>query len=347
MDIDKIEGKIDRVAAGATEVSMGFGGVQFKTMMELMEFAKLMAVSGAAVPVHLRGNPGACLAICTKALRFGFDPFALAEHSYSMVKSTKVDGKWENVETIAYDSAVIHAIIEAHAPIKGRLRPVYVGEGDARTCTVSGIPVGETEPLIHESPTIGKLKEARGKNDDGKIKGSPLWLTKPDQQLWYDTVRDWCRKYYPEILMGWYDKDEFEEYAKAASAKDITPATNLKDRLTGNKGKGFHADNAAQLPAPSETPMQPITVSEGEPIPVGEPVSAEPQKTGKRRKATDAPAPMSEPLTRGFDVLRRTAIADVPDLRATILDELTDDGERKSWEAACELAVQPQQHAAE
>jgi hypothetical protein len=120
-DLTRIEDKIDKAVAAATEIQMGFGGVKFQTMIEIMEFAKLMAISGAAVPYHLRANPGACLAICTKALRFGFDPYALAEHSFIMKKNQKNDaGQWEAVETIAYDSFVIHAIIEAHAPLTGR-----------------------------------------------------------------------------------------------------------------------------------------------------------------------------------------------------------------------------------
>lgn len=325
-DLERLESKIDRVAAGATEVSMGFGGVQFKTMMELMEFAKLMAVSGAAVPVHLRGNPGACLAICTKAMRFGFDPFALAEHSFEMMKDVEVTieqptggrvTKKEKVGTIAYDSYVIRAIIEAHAPIVGRLEYNFDGEGDARTCTVSAVLRETKKTVSHTSPTLGKRLKDIGVSDRGYIKGSPLWATKPDQQLGYDTARDLCRLNFPEVLMGWYDKDEFEEYAKAASATDITPGTGLKERLKGGGDgtRGFshaHVENA--LAAPTDAPMQPITVSDGEPVVVG--AEAPEQKPPRhRRKAADAPATMSEPLTRGFDVLKRTRVEDVPDLK--------------------------------
>jgi hypothetical protein len=135
---DKIEARLNATAISGTEIQMGFGGVSFSTMMEVMEFAKLMSLSGAAVPYHLRGNPGACLAICTRALRFNFDPFALAEHSFIMMKRIKTTATNEHggrstredeVETICYDSYVIRAIIEAHAPIEGRLKYDYVGAG--------------------------------------------------------------------------------------------------------------------------------------------------------------------------------------------------------------------------
>lgn len=256
-DVSRIEERIDRTELSTTSIDMKLGGVQFSTMIEVMEFAKLMAVSGLAVPLHMRGNPGACLAVCTKALRFGFDPFALAEHSYTMEKNVKDEAnQWHKIETIAYDSFVIHAIIEAHAPLMGRLRITYEGEGDNRTCTVTGIPRGEKEPLTHTGPTLGQLKAARGRNEKGQIKGSPLWDTKPDQQLAYDTRRDFCRKFFPEVLMGWIDRDEMDENVRAETAQDVTTGPKLSERLPG-KGKnrrGFHADNTKEIEhKPAET----------------------------------------------------------------------------------------------
>jgi len=240
LELARIEEKIDRVAAGGTEVAMGFGGVKFATLLELMEFAKLMAVSGSAVPVHLRGNPGTCLAVCTKALRYGFDPFSLAEHSYTMSKSMKVDGQWQDVETIAYDSFVIHAIIEAHGDVTGKLKPTYIGEGDDMKCICTGVVNGET--LEVETDTVGKIKARIGRNDKGKLKGSPLWESKPKQQLWYDARRDWCRAHQPHILLGWYDKDELQEHGP--DVRDVTPAKpDIASRLKGGKGRGFSANH--------------------------------------------------------------------------------------------------------
>jgi len=269
IDIAKLEDKIDKAAAGATTIDMSLGGIQFKSMIELMEFAKLMAVSGCAVPPHLRGNPGACLAVCTKALRFGFDPFSLAEHSYSMTKSQKVDGSWVDVETIAYDSFVIRAIIQAHARITGPLQYSYAGEGDARTCTVTSVPSDGSKPRSVTSPTLAKIKANIGTNDKGKLKGSPLWLTKPDQQLGYDTGRDYCRLYHPEILMGWYDKDELEEYQASHTVEPQTKQPDVGNRLGGQKGRGFSHEgvNAALEHKPGKT-LDTAPKGEKEPVPV-------------------------------------------------------------------------------
>lgn len=244
MDVSKIEDKIDRAAAGGTEISMSLGGIQFRTMIEVMEFAKLMAVSQQAVPHHLRGNPGACLAICTKALRFGFDPFALAEHSMSMKKSVKTETGWEMVETIAYDSFVIRAIINAHAPIKGGIRYSFEGEGDDLVCIALAYPKDGGVPIVHKSATLRERLDAIEKNDKGQLKGSPLWSNpaKVRVQFAYDTGRDLCRVHFPDVLLGWYDRDEMDgEVARAAAAKDVTPKPSLAARLGGNQGAGFSA----------------------------------------------------------------------------------------------------------
>lgn len=256
--IEKINEKIDHTVAGGTEIQAGIGGVKFATMLELMEFAKLMSVSDLAVPPHLRGNPGACLAVCTKAIRNGFDPFALAEHSYAMSKETEVTKNHptggrttekEKVLTIAYDSAVIRAVIEAHAPIVGKIKYEYAGEGDDMTCTASAKLRETGETVSITSPTLGQRKAAIGTSDRGNLKGSPLWISKPKQQIGYDTGRDLCRLYFPEVLLGWYDKDEFEETSPqpaSAAAKDKAAGPKIGQRLKGNQGDGFSQEGVTK-----------------------------------------------------------------------------------------------------
>ena len=111
----------------------------------MMEFAKLMAVSGAAVPLYLRGNPGACLAICSRAYRWGMDPFAVAEKSY-MMRNPKT-----GEERIAYEAQLVHAVITARASLKNRLRHRIEGEGDERRCVVWGTFRGEDKPHEYTS----------------------------------------------------------------------------------------------------------------------------------------------------------------------------------------------------
>lgn len=233
-DIARIEERLDRVAAGAVAVSNEVGGIQFQTMLEVMEFAKLMSLSQAAVPSHLRGNPGACLAISIQALEWKMSPFAVANKSYL------VNNKGE--ERIAYESQLLHAIIEARAPLQGRLRFEILGEGDDRRCKVYGIFKGETEPHIYISETLGKLREARGRNDYGKLKGSPLWDTQPEVQLFYSASRQWGRLFCPDTILGIYTPEELD-HVGPDNAKDVNARPSVADRLKGNKGRGFNASH--------------------------------------------------------------------------------------------------------
>lgn len=234
MDLAKIEDRLNKTAAGAVAISSEVGGIQFQTMLEVMEFAKLMALSQAAVPSHLRGNPGACLAISIQALEWKMSPFAVANKSYL------VNNKGE--ERIAYESQLLHAIIEARAPLQGRLRFEILGEGDDRRCKVYGTFKGETEPHIYISETLGKLRDARGRNDYGKLKGSPLWDTQPEVQLFYSASRQWGRLYCPDTILGIYTPEELDNQGPD-HAKDINPRPDVASRLKGNKGRGFSASH--------------------------------------------------------------------------------------------------------
>jgi predicted transcriptional regulator len=63
MNVEDITKRVDRAIADPIAVNVEIGGIALETMGQVMEFAKLMAVSGAAVPKYLRGNPGGCLAM--------------------------------------------------------------------------------------------------------------------------------------------------------------------------------------------------------------------------------------------------------------------------------------------
>jgi hypothetical protein len=260
--IERIENKIDLAKAGGVAVSNEIGGVQFQTVLELMEFAKLMAVSDIAVPPHLRGKPGACLAVLTQALEWRMSPFAVANKSYSVVN--------KGVERIAYESQLINAVIEARAPLKGRLRHEIIGDGDERRCRVWGTFKGEDQPHEYISETLGRLRDARGRNDYGQVKGSPLWDSQPEVQLAYSARRQWARLFAPDVLMGLYSEDELRDESEV---KDVTPknaVAGLADRLKGSgKGKrGFNAEHvesevanakgepATTIEASAETPAQ-------------------------------------------------------------------------------------------
>ena len=209
LDPIEIEHKVDRAVTAALPISQSTGGILFEKMGELTEFAKLMAAGGEAVPYHCRGKPGVCLAILNRAFRWKMDPYAVAEQTYIPPKSDR----------LAYMSQLVHAVIEAHAPLKGRLRHRIIGTGDERRCEVSGTFIGETEPHVYTSETLASLRDARGRNEYGTLKGSPLWDTQPEVQLFYSASRQWARMYSPETLLGIYTPEEIADIPR-----DVTPA---------------------------------------------------------------------------------------------------------------------------
>lgn len=197
-DLARLEGSIDKRVAGSTLVSSSVGGLLFGNMAEVMEFAKLMAVSGQAVPKHLRGQAGACLAIATQAMNWRMDPFTVANKSYAVN------------DRIAYEAQLVQAVIEQRAPIKGRIKGYFEGDGSSRVCVLSVVSAEDGETIEYRSPEFGRIT----------TKNSPLWKADPDQQLWYYSARAMCRRHFPDVLLGVYAADEIEG---AAKMKDVTP----------------------------------------------------------------------------------------------------------------------------
>ena len=234
----RIEGAIDRTVTNDLTVqdTGGGGTVAFSNMGQVLEFAKVMAISGIAVRPHFRGNPGACAAITMQAMRWNMDPFAVANKSYAVS------------DQIAYESQLIAAVVNTRAPLRNRLRSRYEGEGQNRRCTVSGTLLDEDEPREVKSPPLGQITP----------KNSPLWKNDPDQQLFYYTVRLWARRETPEILLGVYDREELAEARALANAKDVTPATPEalieqaahQGQTLSERAEAINAHDAAEDPQP-------------------------------------------------------------------------------------------------
>lgn len=197
-DLEKqIEGRMDKDQMALTNISKTAGGVTFDNMGQVMEFAKLMSVSRQAVPKHLRGEPGACMAVSMQALGWRMDPFAVANKSY-MVN-----------DRIAYEAQLIHAVIEQRAPIKGRIKGTVSGEGATRKWTLTANTT-DGDTIVYEGNELGKIT----------TKNSPLWKSDPDQQLWFYSVRAMCRRHFPDVLLGVYEKEEIKH---AEGMRDVTP----------------------------------------------------------------------------------------------------------------------------
>lgn len=197
---DLIESPINREAAGALSVLPHAGGLSAfaiapKSMSDVMEFAKLMAVSGVCVRSHFRKNPGACLAVTLQAMKWGADPFAVANKAYVVN------------DQLAYEAQLVHAIVNSSTMLTKRLDAAFEGDGTHRRCRIVGHIKGDDTQKEYISPEIGAIP----------TKNSPLWKSDPDQQLFYYSSRAWVRRWLPDVLLGIYTPDEL------TGAVDITP----------------------------------------------------------------------------------------------------------------------------
>jgi RecT family len=231
--LDKIRKRQDLTAgAQANAPSLIHGGNFSPTQLrDAMDFATMMAAADIAIPIHLRANPGACLAITMQSLAWGFEPFFVANKSYAVKQRKSGDVR------IAYESQLIHAVIERRAPLERRLRPIWIAEGGELMCHIHGFVIGEKDPFIWEGL---KLK-------DVKIKNSPEWANNPRKQLFYHSSRDWARIYFPDVLGGVYTRDEMEGVELGPNAR-LQGGGNILTRLAHAQsgGDGYDPDHIAR-----------------------------------------------------------------------------------------------------
>lgn len=217
--------------AGVDMSNTGSGGsLAPKNLGDVVAFATIMARADIALPKHLRGNEGACLAVSMQAMRWEMDPFAVANKSYSVS------------DRLAYEAQLVAAVVHTRAPIKRRPDYAYDGAGPTRRCIVS-VEMLDGTTKVYESPTFASIT----------TKNSPLWKSDPDQQLGYFAIRSWARRHAPEVILGVYTPDELIDNpdavrnVTAAPPVGLTaPPVGLTARLAQSApaAEGFNANHA-------------------------------------------------------------------------------------------------------
>ena len=224
VDVSKIEEKVEKARSAAVEIGVTIGNITISTPNDIDQMSLRLSRGGPMVPPHCRGENGVGVihGLIVQALEWRMPIMAVLNKSYV------VNNK--GVERIAYESQLIHAVIERNAPLKSRLRyeighlvdGIWEKGGaadDERRCKVFGTFHGEISPHEYISQTLGKLRDARGRNDSGTLKGSPLWDHDPDVQLFYSASRQWARNYAPDVILGAYTPED-PQY----EMRDVTPA---------------------------------------------------------------------------------------------------------------------------
>ena len=166
-------------------------------MAQIFRLAEIMATGKATVPAHLRASPGDCMAICLQAAQWEMNPFAVAQ------KTHIVNG------TLGYEAQLVIAVINARAPIKGRLKFDWEGDWSSvagKSDKSNGLAVTCSATFIgDEEPTSHRVSMAQA-----GIRNSPLWEHDPKMQLAYLCAKRWARLHCPDVILGVYTPDELE-----------------------------------------------------------------------------------------------------------------------------------------
>jgi len=221
----------------AMAVQRAVFGLVPATMAEAMKLAEMMA-SAKLVPAALQKSPADCLMVIQQAVRWQMDPFAVAQ------ECSVIQGK------LMHSGKLVAAVVNARGNLTQRLSFDYHGEGESRSITVSGQLQGEAEPRT----VIVWLRDAKT--------GNRVWTTQPDQQLMYHGCRVWARRHTPELMLGVWSPEEFDEPDKPMSRRPAPPAANVMLPLI-DSDTGEILDDEATPHTPSaaaEDPASPGSV---------------------------------------------------------------------------------------
>ena len=166
-----------------------------RDLRDAVKLAEFMAQAEGMVAPFLIGRPETCLGIIDLAMRWGMSPFAVAQKAYQARDGGQIN----------YEAQLVHAAVLTSPALATRLSHEIIGTGDDRRCKVWATLKGETEPRVFTSETLKALRPASG---DKGVKGSPLWIKKPELQMFYNASRDWARVHVPDVLLGVYTRDE-------------------------------------------------------------------------------------------------------------------------------------------
>lgn len=200
-------------------------------MNQINNLAQLMASGHATVPQHLQGNVGDCFAVILQSMQWGMNPFAVAQKTHFVNK------------VLGYEAQLVNAVITTRAPTTERLKFEWFGDwskinGKEDKSSDKGVKVwatlqGEDEPRVLEL-TMAQV---------GVVRNSPLWTSDPRQQLAYLAIKRWARLYCPDVILGVYTPDEFDQ----SPEKDITPNVEQPPKVNSGSAalKARMAKNSA------------------------------------------------------------------------------------------------------
>ena len=269
--VSEIEREFDRDRTALIPVGQGprnYHVVEFRTVGDIMDYAKTMALD-PTMPPHLRNKPATCLHVIHDARGWQMDEFKVALMSFV------VNG------SLCYMAQMSVAVINKHAPIKGRVRYSHSGEGDKRRCTAKATCADDGEVVEYTTPEIGKITP----------KNSPLWKTDPDQQLCYYAGRALCRRYFPDVLLGVYFRDEMVDNPRVVEHSDY-------QRIDNPLGGGEVASQTALVDVAGASDAEGVDSQPHDEKSTGGQNGGQDGSTKRRRKQTAPAAEFPQPYNR-------------------------------------------------
>lgn len=204
-----------------------------------------------------------CFLVVNQAVRWGLDPFAVAQCV------SVVHGK------LCYEGKLIAAVLTAKLGVK--LEYEISGEGEAMKVVVSASINGD--PVVDSS---GEVKTVEGTVAEWKTtgNGSP-WAARGGypRMLRYRGAREWARVHEPSIMLGVYSPDEMDDLdTRARNSRDVTP-------------RSIEPPDPTEPPEPTTPAAAPVP---SEPEPTGPQKQADDLEIPPEFDRRPKPAPMIE-----------------------------------------------------
>ncbi len=173
-----------------------------------------------------------CFLVVNQAVRWGMDPFAVAQ-CVAVVK-----GK------LCYEGKLVAAVIDAKIGV--RLQHHFTGEGEEKRIYLCDRPFDDVITINDVTGPLSQFLTPGFRHPgfrlfDGSVaewkttgNGSPWTPKNHVRMLIYRGTRDWTRIYESAIMLGVYTPDEMldlSENVRALRAKDVADRPSLADRL--------------------------------------------------------------------------------------------------------------------
>lgn len=294
----------EQVQSSRDMIPVGDRGVNPATYAQWIDIAKDICRAKLMLPEHLHGNAPVMAGLLEIAARFQLSAYMLASKTY--VQNNR----------LCFEAQAFGAIMYGSGLLRGRLRFRFNGEGEERTCTVSGVFKDDPQTICEATtPPLKDIHPGRTQKE-GKtyVKGSPLWDKDPEQQLCYFGERRWIRRFAPDACMGMYTREEIAEIDEyRADTQGAIPLT--ADRLGQTEsGEGWQQGAHVDLDLASIAPEQPEGFEQAGPVYTEEEIAEEtarataprPPRTAQRRPAQKAkpPARAAKPQAKKKPLVR-------------------------------------------